>query len=146
MRFWKWWTVACLGLIGLGFGEYQFGLSDFLLGADNTYLTFVIIAIGVLATLSMLLKWRGMPGKENSMLWFLADAVLSIGMVGTLVGFLMVLGQAFADIDTSSTESMTAAIGTLATGMSTALVTSLVGLVTSIWLKYQLVILEDGDA
>ena len=64
----------------------------------------------------------------------------------TLVGFLMVLGQAFADIDTSSTESMTAAIGTLATGMSTALVTSLVGLVTSIWLKYQLVILEDGDA
>ena len=75
--------------------------------------------------------------------WFASDAVLSIGMVGTLFGFLMVLGQSFTDIDTSSVESMTDAIGILATGMSTALVTSLVGLIASLWLKLQLVILGD---
>ena len=55
----------------------------------------------------------------------------------------MVLGQSFSDIDTSSTESMTRAIGTLAQGMSTALVTSLVGLVASLWIKLQLVIIEE---
>jgi len=37
---------------------------------------------------------------------------------------------------------MTEAIGVLASGMSTALVTSLVGLLSSLWLKLQLVILE----
>jgi biopolymer transport protein ExbB/TolQ len=63
-------------------------------------------------------------------------------MVGTLFGFLMVLGQSFSEIDTSSTESMTAAISLLATGMSTALVTSLVGLIASLWLKLQLVVLD----
>ena len=75
--------------------------------------------------------------------WFASDAVMSLGMVGTLFGFLMVLGQSFSEIDTSSVDSMTDAISILATGMSTALVTSLVGLIASLWLKLQLVILGD---
>jgi len=84
-----------------------------------------------------------MENAENSIFWFTSDAVLSVGMVGTLFGFLLVLGSAFTEIDTASTESMTEAIGVLASGMSTALVTSLVGLISSLWLKLQLVILED---
>jgi len=88
------------------------------------------------------LRAKKMVGQDNNMSWFLSDAVLSLGMVGTLFGFLLVLGSAFTEIDTSSTESMTEAIGVLASGMSTALVTSLVGLLSSLWLKLQLVILE----
>ena len=80
--------------------------------------------------------------KQTDLHWFASDAVLSLGMVGTLFGFLVVLGQSFGDIDTSSVASMTTAISKLASGMSTALVTSLVGLIASLWLKLQLVILE----
>ena len=89
------------------------------------------------------LQAKSMENEENNIYWFTSDAVLSVGMVGTLFGFLLVLGSAFTEIDTASTESMTEAIGVLASGMSTALVTSLVGLISSLWLKLQLVILED---
>ena len=136
LRTWFWWFTVNAGLLGLILGQYFFGLTGLLLEADSTYLSFVILAISLIATASM-------PFKQTDVHWFASDAVLSIGMVGTLFGFLLVLGQSFGDIDTSSLESMTQAISTLASGMSTALVTSLVGLVASLWLKMQLVILED---
>lgn len=135
IRTWFWWFTVNTGLLGLVLGQYLFGLTGLLLEADSTYLSFVIIAISLIATSTMLVK-------QTDTHWFASDAVLSIGMVGTLFGFLLVLGQSFGDIDTSSVESMTQAISTLASGMSTALVTSLVGLVASLWLKMQLVILE----
>ena len=91
----------------------------------------------------MLFQYKNIVTKtKNDFYWFMSDAVLSLGMIGTLVGFLMVLGQAFLDVDPSNIESMTNAIELLAVGMSTALVTTLVGLSTSLWLKLQLVILE----
>ena len=135
MNKWTWWFVVNAGLLALVVGQVKFNLAQILLEADSTYLTFLIIGISVVTSASMYFK-------QTDVHWFASDAVLSIGMVGTLFGFLMVLGQSFSEIDTSSVESMTQAISTLATGMSTALVTSLVGLVSSLWLKLQLVILE----
>lgn len=134
-KHWHWWFVVNTGLLALAIGQFKFGLGQLLLAADSTYLTFLIIGISLVTTATMYFK-------QTDVHWFASDAVLSIGMVGTLFGFLLVLGQSLGDIDTSSVESMTQAISTLASGMSTALVTSLVGLVASLWLKLQLVILE----
>lgn len=136
MNRWQWWFVTNVGLLGLVIGHIKFDLFNLLLATDSTYLTFLIIILSIFTSLSMYFK-------QTDTHWFISDAVLSIGMVGTLFGFLMVLGQSFGEIDTSSTESMTLAISTLATGMSTALVTSLVGLISSLWLKLQLVLLGD---
>ena len=119
-----------------------FVIAFLLYEADSTLLTFVILGVTLVTSATMGLRSKKMVGQDNNMSWFLSDAVLSLGMVGTLFGFLLVLGSAFTEIDTSSTESMTEAIGVLASGMSTALVTSLVGLLSSLWLKLQLVILE----
>lgn len=138
MNKWTWWFVVNTGLLALVIGQVKFNLTQLLLEADSTYLTFLILGIAIVTSVSMYFK-------QTDVHWFASDAVLSIGMVGTLFGFLMVLGQSFSEIDTSSVESMTQAISTLATGMSTALVTSLVGLVSSLWLKLQLVILEESN-
>ena len=138
MNKWTWWFVVNTGLLALVIGQVKFNLTQLLLEADSTYLTFLILGIAIVTSVSMYFK-------PTDVHWFASDAVLSIGMVGTLFGFLMVLGQSFSEIDTSSVESMTQAISTLATGMSTALVTSLVGLVSSLWLKLQLVILEESN-
>jgi len=119
-----------------------FVIAFLLYEADSTLLTFVILGVTLVTSAIMGLRSKKMVGQDNNMSWFLSDAVLSLGMVGTLFGFLLVLDSAFTEIDTSSTESMTEAIGVLASGMSTALVTSLVGLLSSLWLKLQLVILE----
>lgn len=141
MKFWTWWTISNLGVIAVGLAAYFLNLFGLLLELDSTYLTFVTIGITFVTTCSLYFQ------KTWDWQWFVSDAVLSLGMVGTLYGFLMVLGQAFTEIDTSSTESMTAAIGMLSSGMSTALITSLVGLVSSLFLKLQLVVVEgDTDA
>lgn len=142
MYMWKWWFVFNVGVLALAVGQFQFGLMSLLYGADSTYLSFLILAIAVGTSVALGVVRKTVRGSDNNMFWFLSDAVLSIGMVGTLFGFLLVLGSAFTDVDTTSTESMTAAIAVLAAGMSTALTTSLVGLVSSLWLKLQLVILE----
>ena len=119
-----------------------FVIAFLLYEADSTLLTFVILGVTLVTSATMGLRSKKMVGQDNNMSWFLSDAVLSLGMVGTLFGFLLVLDSAFTEIDTSSTESMTEAIGVLASGMSTALVTSLVVLLSSLWLKLQLVVLE----
>lgn len=146
MKFCKHWTIVTVMLIALGVAQQNFDLIRYLMANDSTYLTLVVPVVAILSSIYMVFTWRRVAVSENNPLWFISDAVLSLGMVGTLWGFLLVLGQDFTEIDTSSTESMTAAIGVLASGMSTALLTSLVGLISSLWLKAQLVVLEDGDA
>lgn len=142
MTRWYWWFVFNVGILGLAIGQIQYDLFNTLYAADSTLISFLILGIAITASVLIGFVADKADGLENNMFWFLSDAVLSLGMVGTLFGFLLVLGSAFMEIDTSSTESMTAAIAILASGMSTALVTSLVGLVSSLWLKLQLVVVE----
>lgn len=144
--FWKWWTVVNAGIIALLIGAYFFDLIGFILQSDATYLSFVIMLVAIGSSVAVFFNFKYLRDPKNStshdVYWFASDAVLTLGMIGTVVGFLMVLGQAFLNIDPGSIESMTSAIEVLAVGMSTALTTTLVGLVSSLWLKLQLVILE----
>lgn len=137
MKYWTWYTIAKVGVLAVGLAAYFLDLFTILLEKDATFISFIVMGITLLVTIS--LHWQ----KTYDWHWFASDAVLSLGMVGTLFGFLMVLGQAFTEIDTSSTVSMTEAIALLASGMSTALVTSLVGLISSLFIKLQLVVIEE---
>tara|TARA_B100000700_G_C14985382_1_gene828557 strand:- start:1008 stop:1520 length:513 start_codon:yes stop_codon:yes gene_type:complete len=74
--------------------------------------------------------------------WFLSDILLSMGMVGTVIGFIAML-TGFFDLDFTDAESVQSLIGNLGYGMSTALTTTLVGLVCSILLKLQFFMLEN---
>lgn len=68
--------------------------------------------------------------------WFASDLCLSIGMVGTVVGFIMMM-SGFSSIDVSNMQTVEEMIRGLGSGMSTALYTTLVGLVCSSLLKIQ---------
>jgi len=74
--------------------------------------------------------------------WFLSEACLALGMIGTVSGFLLMLASTFANIDVTDTTTLQTALSSMALGMSTALYTTLVGLVTSLFIKAQLVNLE----
>jgi len=141
IRFWKIWTVFVLMLLATALG-YYWGAVDFMINNDFTYLSFVNIAILYGFTVNIMYKAFTKNMETTDGEWFLSDAVLSIGMVGTLSGFLVVLYSTFQGLDPSNTESMRTAIETLASGMGTALLTSLVGLIASLIMKYQLVTLE----
>ncbi|MDC1257330.1 MotA/TolQ/ExbB proton channel family protein, partial [bacterium] len=71
-----------------------------------------------------------------------SESMLALGMIGTVAGFILMLGGSFSDIDTSNPETLKTALKSMALGMSTALYTTLVGLVCSQLYKVQLVILE----
>ena len=68
--------------------------------------------------------------------WFTSDLCLSIGMMGTVIGFIMMLGG-FANIDINDMATVQGLIKGLGVGMATALYTTLTGLICSALLKIQ---------
>lgn len=153
MTFWKWWTINILVIVGLVVSEYTLEALTMTVKNDTSYLTIVIFIIYWIAAIQigvksykLQFKDEGYTDDDINMQWYLSDLVMSIGMVGTLVGFIMVLGSAFAEVDPSDTEAMKGVIASVATGMGVAILTTLVGLIASIFLKFELVILERDNA
>jgi hypothetical protein len=152
MIFWKWWTLIVLVATALVSAELYLGVIDFVVNNDPTYISFGIFTLFAISTVVtgswcfQLQRGNKVDSNQLSPVWFVSDALMSIGMIGTLLGFLMVLTSAFTDVDTSDVEAMQEVIGQLATGMGTALLTSLVGLISSTLLKVQLVMLDTANS
>jgi len=142
----KWWLIFCLTLLGMCTCVY-FNIHKDLYAADVTRLSFLIISI-----FSCTSVWIGMKtyrvgiqqdyNQQSNVGWFISESCLALGMVGTVTGFLIMLGTAFANVDVSNAVTLQQALSDMATGMSTALWTTLVGLVCSLIIKVQLVNLE----
>ena len=71
---------------------------------------------------------------------------MSIGMMGTVLGFILMLdGSDLGSLDPSDIQSMKDVIGQLANGMATALLTTLVGLIASVSLRSQLILQDNNN-
>lgn len=149
MYFWKQWTFTVLSTVAVIAAQYNFNIFEFILENDPTFITLGII--GLFAVVTVYVNYLAFQKQFNNItpenyimnpMWFSADALMSIGMVGTLMGFLIVLTSAFGGIDTANTEQLKEVIAVLARGMGVALLTSLAGLITSTALKAQLLILN----
>ena len=144
----KWWLIFCLTLLGLCTCVY-FNIHKDLYSADVTRLSFLIITIFMCTSV-----WIGTKTYKVGILqdydqksdvgWFISESCLALGMVGTVTGFLIMLGTAFENVDVTNSATLQQALSDMATGMSTALWTTLVGLVSSLIIKVQLVNLEVG--
>ena len=144
----KWWLIFCLTLLGLCACVY-FNIHKDLYAADVTRLSFLIISIFICTSV-----WIGTKtykvgvqqdyDQKSDVGWFISESCLALGMVGTVTGFLIMLGTAFENVDVTNAATLQQALSDMATGMSTALWTTLVGLVSSLIIKVQLVNLEVG--
>jgi len=142
----KWWLIFCLTLLGLCACVY-FNIHKDLYAADVTRLSFLIISIFICTSV-----WIGTKtykvgvqqdyDQKSDVGWFISESCLALGMVGTVTGFLIMLGTAFENVDVTNSATLQQALSDMATGMSTALWTTLVGLVSSLIIKVQLVNLE----
>lgn len=137
-----WWLAVVAQFIGLGVA-INFGIYEFILEADITYLSFVVFAMWIAGTVQIA-HTINIDGNYDAP-WFISEACLSVGMIGTLIGFMIMLGSSFENVDPSNIDSMKNVITSMAQGMSTALVTTLSGLVASLALKVQIVILEHSS-
>ena len=83
--------------------------------------------------------------QDVSIGWFISESCLALGMIGTVTGFLLMLSGAFAEIDLANTSTIQNSLTKMALGMSTALYTTLIGLICSLALKIQLVNVENEN-
>jgi len=142
----KWWLIFCLIVLGIGTCFY-FDVHKSLHESDITRLSYLIISIFLCTSI-----WIGTKTYKVGILqdyeqksdvgWFISESCLALGMVGTVTGFLIMLGTAFANVDVTNAATLQQALSDMAIGMSTALWTTLVGLVSSLIIKVQLVNLE----
>ncbi len=142
----KWWLIFCVLILGSVIC-FHFNIHEVLYEADVTRLSFLILSIFLCTSI-----WIGRKtykvgigqdyDQKSDVGWFISESCLALGMVGTVTGFLIMLGTAFANVDVTNAVTLQQALSDMATGMSTALWTTLVGLVCSLIIKVQLVNLE----
>lgn len=154
------------GLILIGiilFGAYllyERGLMGVVLEGDKSRLSWLIIAIWVGMSLRWLylLRWaqnqsdtHEAPGDAREAMmarwlnhgWFAADSVLKIGLLGTIIGFILMLSP-IASLASYDAASLQTALGQMSGGMAVALYTTLTGLIVNIVLRFQFQFLADA--
>ena len=149
--FLKWWLFITIIAVGFIFAASQ-GFVETIWEADTTKLSFLLLVIFLKMsaccgyktwTLSRFIdekkQDKHIVEKIEHLMevgWFTSDLCLTIGMIGTVVGFIMML-SGFTTVDTSDVKTVQDLIKTLGVGMSTALYTTLMGLICSAGLKVQ---------
>jgi hypothetical protein len=143
----KWWVQFSCIVFG-SVVAYQLGWWQALWDADITKISIGILGVFVSTTLLTGYISKNYQDKKSQALgnyvWFASEAMITLGMIGTVAGFLLMLGSAFSNLDVTNIANVQAAIADMAIGMSTALSTTLIGLICSIITKAQMVILENS--
>ncbi len=75
--------------------------------------------------------------------WFSADLMLKLGLIGTVIGFIIMLGS-LSDITTFDVTLLQGVLTTMGSGMGVALYTTLSALVTGVLIALQYFNLESG--
>lgn len=148
--FLKWWLVFTLSVVGTIFAHYS-GILREVWGKDASHLSFAIVVIYYVTSLICgiqlysLCKYsgNGSCGKEieafeakEQVGWFVSELCLNLGMLGTIIGFCMMLAG-FDALDISKQHTIQGLLSELGKSMATALYTTLVGLICGQLLKIQ---------
>lgn len=142
----RWWFLAVVEIAGLAALFYT-GAAHKLWSADVTKLSIVCL-IALMFTTGFIgwITYRAQEQQGGAMdellphadaCWFISDVLMGLGMTGTVLGFLVMLNDAFTG-NMAAQEVMQRA----APGLGTICVTTAVGLVCSMLVKAQLVNLD----
>jgi len=147
--FLKWWLLFILTILGVVISIY-FNFDTFLYENDFTKLSYAIITILFGCSLMIGYKVFNSYVRDNNLYhyeteWFLSEAVISIGMIGTVIGFIYMLYSVFNNLNIEDTLAIQQSLTHMAKGMGTALLTTLVGLISSVLIKSQLVLVENEE-
>lgn len=146
----KWWFIFWISIVACA-GAAYLGLLTKLLRADVTYLgactiLLYFIVSGYVGTLTRKLTRERCDIQQIETdikpCWFASDTMLSFGMIGTVIGFLVMLHAFNINVDPGNVEASRKLITHAVAGLSTSAVTTVVGLICSQLCKLQLVNLE----
>ena len=141
------WWIQVVTVLFAAILIFTYGWFDKLWDADQTKISFIIITIFFATSIATgFLSFRSNTQyiKLSNYIWFASETMVTLGLIGTVAGFLLMLSSAFDNLDVSNVENVQKVISNMALGMSTALCTTLSGLVGSVLTKVQMVILENN--
>lgn len=149
LRWWITFTLICLATVVF----FITGMVDRINEADVTKISFAIGLIFMYYTYRVGL-WNYKLSKVVEGLharvviagaksfinrgWFAANILLDLGMIGTVIGFIYMLGTSFGNLAVANTANLKLALQSMGTGMATALYTTAAGLICSVLLKLQM--------
>jgi biopolymer transport protein ExbB/TolQ len=79
--------------------------------------------------------------KGHESAWFMVDLLIKLGLLGTIIGFILMLGTV-SQADTLDIQTMQTVLKDMSGGMGTALYTTLLGLSTSVLLSGQYLLMD----
>jgi biopolymer transport protein ExbB/TolQ len=82
---------------------------------------------------------------SNQLGAFASDTLMKLGLLGTIVGFIMMLAP-IAGLDPDNPEAVRSSMSMMSAGMAVAMYTTLIGLVGSILVRMQYYFLESATA
>lgn len=147
--FLRWLLIFSLTVLGVT-GAYISGIVDSIIQADVTKISIMIFLLFSFFSAQAGVRTFRLANqrqhkedlkdmcRKTETGWFASDVFLTMGMIGTVIGFIYMLSASFADLSVTDVTTMQRALATIGKGMSTALYTTAVGLVCSLLLKVQL--------
>ena len=140
--------VQTVAICFASFFIYSFEWFEALYNSDQTKISFLILTVFIIASVTVgYLSYKKFNNfnKLSNYVWFSSETMVTLGLIGTVAGFLLMLSTAFDNLDVKNVENVQEVITDMSLGMSTALCTTLVGLVCSVLTKVQMVILENNQ-
>lgn len=144
----RWWLIASVVVVSSLIGVQQ-GLFISMWTLDKSHLGAVILVLFYLCssfvghlTYQAYRKRFDEVLKHVDALYFTAKSLFYIGLAGSLIGFILVLQSLRNPIDFANPASLQTVITEVCLGLSTACISSLVGLVTGQLLQLQLINME----
>jgi len=141
----RWWVIFSITTVAM-ITTLVGGIGEFILKSDATFISWGVLAMAFGASLHLGYKLReyskshiGSNRKDFKVTEYFIELCTSLGLLGTIIGLIMMVVGAFADLDVTSQESVKESMLAMSSGIGTALVTTLVGLVCALLLRLQLV-------
>ena len=147
--FLRWWVIVAGVITGLGF-LIVYDCINYINNADVTKLSFVIFALFVYSTIQVGISTYKRDKKHYyhesnlNVPRFMVGVMTKLGMLGTVIGFILMLSTCLGNVNFQNVQSIQAVIGNMTSGMSTALVTTASGLICSLILHLQLFNYDQG--
>lgn len=135
----RWWCLFVSILAGAVIGGAQ-GVFSFIWQADQTKISFLILGLFVLLT--AFIGWATVTERlerYKDSCWFWSDAMIRLGILTTVLGFILMFTGATEHLDLSNSANVRALVVSISHGLTTALVGTLVGVLTSLLAGAQLI-------
>ena len=146
--FTKWFLLIAVTVTALFFAE-QKGAISLLIDNDKSYLAIAIMTLFVGASVFIgSLAYRADIATEKQQTdlttqsnigWFCAEHFFSLGLLGTIIGLVIATGGSM-----DGSKPVSEIVAGLKEGLNTAFFTTICGIVFSLLLQVQLLILESG--